>query len=191
MFKKEQTIVVASKNPVKIEAALLGFQKMFPEQTFQTLTISVPSDVQDQPMSDDETLKGAVNRVNNAFEKHTEADFWIGIEGGVEMHDGELTAFAWVVIRSDSGLGKARSGTFFLPGAVAELVAQGMELGEADDIVFNKSNSKQQSGAIGLLTDNVVDRMQLYQQAVVLALVSFKNEALYRQQLQKVNFKIV
>lgn len=188
MCKTEHTIVVASKNPVKIEAALLGFQKMFSEQTFQTRTISVPSDVPDQPMSDEETLAGAINRVNNAFQEHCEADFWVGIEGGVEMHGKELTAFAWVVIRSASDLGKARSGTFFLPDAVAELVAQGMELGEADDIVFNKSNSKQHSGAIGLLTDNVVDRMQLYEQAVVLALIRFKNETLYQPQEQKTDF---
>lgn len=185
MSVTEQTVVVASRNPVKIEAALRGFQKMFPGISFHAIPVSVPSDVPDQPMSDEETLTGAVNRVNNAFGAKADADYWIGIEGGVEEHAGELTAFAWVVVRSGSGLGKARSGTFFLPGVVAELVAQGKELGEADDIVFNKSNSKQEAGAIGLLTDNVVDRMQLYEQAVVLALVRFKNEALYKQRAQK------
>ena len=40
---------------------------------------------------------------------------------------------------------------------------------------------KQAAGAIGLLTGNVVDRRQLYEQAAVLALVRFKNEALYGQ----------
>ncbi|MBC5992230.1 inosine/xanthosine triphosphatase [Pontibacter cellulosilyticus] len=188
IHKIEHTVVVASKNPVKIEAALRGFEKMFPDKTFSTLSISVSSEVADQPMSDEETFAGAVNRVNNAVKKHTEADFWIGIEGGVEIYGGELTAFAWVVVRSVDGLGKARSGTFFLPHAVATLVAQGMELGEADDIVFNKSNSKQESGAIGLLTNNVVDRMQLYEQAVVLALVRFKNEALYQPMEKEVDF---
>lgn len=187
MGKTEHTVVVASKNPVKIEAALRGFQKMFPGQTFNALPVSVSSDVPDQPMLDEETLTGAVNRVHNAFKKHNNADFWIGIEGGVEMHGGELTAFAWVVVRSAGGLGKARSATFFLPNAVAALVAQGMELGEADDIVFNKSNSKQESGAVGLLTNNVVDRVQLYEQAVVLALIRFKNEALYQLEEHKAN----
>lgn len=177
----EQKVVVASRNPVKIEAALNGFQKMFPDTGFQAVPVSVPSDVPDQPMSDSETLAGALNRVNNAYDLNPDADFWIGIEGGVEEHEGELAAFAWVVVRSGNGIGKARSGMFFLPHIVAELVAQGKELGEADDIVFKKSNSKQQAGAIGLLTDNVVDRSQLYEQAVVLALVRFKNEALYQQ----------
>jgi inosine/xanthosine triphosphatase len=122
-----------------------------------------------------------VNRVNNAFAASPDADFWIGIEGGVQESNGELGAFAWVVVRSAVGLGKARSGTFFLPKVVSDLVAQGMELGAADNLVFKQSNSKQAAGAIGLLTNNVVDRRQLYEQAVVLALVRFKNEALYQQ----------
>lgn len=181
MNKAEQNIVIASRNPVKVEAALRGFRKMFPDLIFHTVPVSVPSGVADQPMTDQETLEGALNRVNNAHTAHPKADYWIGIEGGVEAHAGELTAFAWVVVRSGSGIGKARSASFFLPGVVADLVAQGMELGEADDVVFRKSNSKQASGAIGLLTDNAVDRTQLYEQAVALALVRFKNEELYQQ----------
>ena len=158
---------------------------MFPDNTFSVVTVSVPSGVPDQPMTDEETLAGAVNRVNNAQEAHSDADFWIGIEGGVEECNGELGAFAWIVVRSRDYVGKARSGTFFLPGVIADLVRSGVELGVADDLVFKKANSKQETGAIGLLTDNAVDRMQLYEQAVVLALVGFKNQQLYRETAQK------
>ncbi|HEY4650103.1 MAG TPA: inosine/xanthosine triphosphatase [Pontibacter sp.] len=181
MTKPVKTIVVASHNPVKIEAALHGFQKMFPELTFDVVPAAVPSGVADQPMSDAETLQGALNRVNNACEKYPEASYWIGIEGGVELHDGELAAFAWVVVRSETETGKARSGAFYLPHIIAELVAQGMELGEADDLVFKQTNTKQQAGAIGLLTDGALGRRQLYEQAVVLALVRFRNAELYQQ----------
>ena len=73
----------------------------------------------------------------------------------------------------------ARTASFRLPGRVRELVEQGLELGDADDLVFGKSNSKQQNGAVGLLTDNVETRTSLYEQAVVLALIPFKNSALY------------
>jgi inosine/xanthosine triphosphatase len=172
-------VVVASLNPVKRNAALAGLQRMFPAGKFSVEVVSVPSGVADQPMSDSETLEGALNRVNNARESMPEADFWIGIEGGVAYIGGELTAFAWVVVRSKELLGKARSGAFFLPQAVTELVEQGIELGTADDMVFQKTNSKQQGGAIGILTANALDRQQLYEQAVMLALVPFKNEQLY------------
>jgi non-canonical (house-cleaning) NTP pyrophosphatase len=54
-----------------------------------------------------------------------------------------------------------------------------MELGHADDLVFNKSNSKQENGAVGILTENVIDRAEFYKQAVILALIPFKNPTLY------------
>jgi non-canonical (house-cleaning) NTP pyrophosphatase len=94
------TIAVASRNPVKTQAALSGFEKMFPGRGFTALGLPVPSCVPDQPMSDEQTLTGALNRVNNALGAFQEADYWIGIEGGVHWYEGELAAFAWVVIRS-------------------------------------------------------------------------------------------
>jgi non-canonical (house-cleaning) NTP pyrophosphatase len=62
------------------------------------------------------------------------------------------------------------------------LVRQGKELGEANDIVFERSNSKQNDGAIGLLTGNVIDRTKLYEHGVIMALVAFKNPEIYETQ---------
>lgn len=173
------TVVVASRNPVKINAVLDSFQRMFPHYHFTAAPLDVSSGVADQPMSDEETLNGAYNRVENAFAAKPEADFWIGIEGGIAKIENSLAAFAWVVVKGKDLTGKARSGLFFLPPAVQELIDQGMELGTADDIVFGHSNSKQKGGAVGLLTDGVVDRKELYEQAVILALIPVKNKALY------------
>jgi inosine/xanthosine triphosphatase len=181
MRTKEIRLVIASRNPVKVDAALGGIKQMFPEIIPKHLSISVPSDIRDQPMSDEETLQGAHNRAYNAMQAYPESDLWIGIEGGVQVIQQELTAFAWVVIRSRDVVGKARSGAFFLPKAVAELVEQGIELGLADDMVFGSKNSKQAGGAVGLLTQNQLNRKQLYEQAVVLALIPFKNEQLYQE----------
>jgi len=62
-----------------------------------------------------------------------------------------------------------------LPEKVAQLVRQGKELGEANDIVFKRTNSRLNDGAIGLLTGNVIDRTTLYEHGVIMALVTFKN----------------
>jgi inosine/xanthosine triphosphatase len=173
-------IVLASDNPVKVQASLSGFRKMFPEQEFFLETVPVSSGVPDQPMSDAETLQGALERADGAAQAAPDADFWVGIEGGVEDIAGsEMTAFAWVVIKSRVMVGKGRTGTFFLPTVVADLVRDGKELGDADDIVFGRSNSKQEEGAIGLLTGKVIDRMGLYEHAVILALVPFRNASMY------------
>ncbi len=175
-----KTIAVASQNPAKIQATLNGFRRMFPEDTFRVESISVPSGVKFQPSSDRETLAGAETRAHNASQESPGADFWVGIEGGVEDENGELSAYAWIVILSEELAGKSRTGTFFLPEKVASLVRMGKELGEADDIVFNESNSKRKNGAVGLLTDNVIDRIGLYEHAVILALIPFKNVAMYK-----------
>ena len=179
------TLAVASTNPVKIQAAVNGFQRLFPGSELNVVVAAVPSDVAHQPLSDEETLRGALNRSANARASHPDADYWIGIEGGIQPIGQELTAFAWIVVRSQEMIGKGRTGTFFLPPAVAELIRQGKELGEADDIVFGRANSKQENGAVGLLTDNAIDRAQLYEHAMVLALIPFKNEKLYAGKVKR------
>lgn len=178
-----KNIIVASTNPVKIQSVINGFRRMFPQESFQVQALSVPSGVSHQPASDAETLQGAFNRAQNAQKLVPTADYWAGVEGGIQEMDGEISAFAWIVVISNGLVGKSRTGAFFLPPQVTSLLRQGKELGEADDIVFQRSNSKQENGAIGILTDNVVDRTQLYEQAVILALAPFKNEALYRNEV--------
>lgn len=176
-------IVVASTNPVKVRAVRNGFARMFPQQDFEIITVSVPSGVSVQPSTDAETLQGALNRARNAAKVQPQADYWVGVEGGNDQDDevfaGEMYTFAWIVVLSQDRLGKGRTGAFYLPSAVSDLVRQGVELGEADDIVFGRSNSKQENGAVGILTGDVIDRAQLYEPAVIFALIPFKNPALY------------
>lgn len=173
-------IVVASKNPVKIQCALDGFIEMFPSDEFEVTGVSVESGVSNQPKSDSETYMGALNRALNACRVISEADFWVGIEGGIQVVENEMMAFAWVVIRSSEQFGKARTGTFFLPNPVVNLILSGKELGEADDIIFNRRNSKQQNGAIGILTGDVLNRASFYKPAVIMALIPFKNADIYK-----------
>src|ERR1043165_1763423 len=164
-------VVVASTNPVKIRAAEGGFGKMFAGQAFKFEGIAAESGVGHQPMSDEETLRGARNRAAHARELRDDADYWIGLEGGVYEREGTLEAFAWIVVLSRTMRGEARTATFELPPKVAELVHQGVELGHADDQVFGRTNSKQTNGAVGLLMRDLITRATYYEHAVVLALI--------------------
>lgn len=172
-------IAVASKNPVKLNAARAAFVRMFARDDFDIVGVSVPSGVADQPMSRGETMAGALARADNARAARRECDFWVGIEGGVEDSPLGMSCFAWVVVLDRSGrIGRGQTAVFFLPDEVARLVRGGMELGHADDAVFKRDNSKQANGAIGLLTDDVVDRQAYYIHALIMALVPFKNPEL-------------
>lgn len=172
-------IIVASQNPVKIACVKGAFRKVLDVTGMEFIGTSVPSQVSAQPLTDKETLLGAQNRVKNARDKHPNAEYWVGIEGGIEIKNGEMSAFAWVVIESRNQSGKARTGVFYLPNKIAELVRADVELGHADDIVFQRKNSKQKDGAIGILTKGVIDRTLYYEQAVIMALIPFINPELY------------
>lgn len=170
-----QTLVVASQNPVKVEATRRGFASMFPSVAFHLHSVAVPSGVRPQPLSDAETLQGALNRAQHAAQLVPQADYWVGIEGGVEERQGSMEAFAWIVASTAHLLGKSRTGTFSVPEEVAALVRQGYELAVAVEEMYQQTQVKSTTGAVGVLTAGVIDRVQLYEHAVVLALVPFKH----------------
>lgn len=172
-------VIISSKNPVKIQAVREAVQQMFPNENHSFKGISVPSGVSDQPMTDEETLQGAKNRAKQAKQVHPEGDLCVGIEGGIEPREGGMMAFAWIVVEGIVQRGLGRSAGFMLPPEVCRLISQGIELGEADDIVFGKSNSKQSNGAIGLLTQDLITRTTLYVPAILMALVPFVRPELY------------
>ena len=170
-------IVVASRNPVKIGATEQAFATLFPDATLEMLSADVDSGVGDQPKSDEETRVGSRNRAMAASDALPEADYWVGLEGGVEVIDDQLMAFAWMAIKGRNGkIGEARSATLPLPPAVKDLVDSGMELGDANDKVFSTINSKQGGGAYGLLTNGLYTRESIYMQTLIIALTPFVNE---------------
>lgn len=173
-------VIVASTNPVKINATEKAFSLIFPDETFEFEGYPIPSHVSDQPMSDQETFDGAMNRADGSSKEFPDADYWVGIEGGIEERRGEIEIFAWIVVKDKDGLhGKGRSSTMFMPHIVAEKVLSGMELGDAVDSVFNGKDLKKSLGLIGKLTHGLIDRTQYYVEPTIIALSVFKNKDLY------------
>ncbi|MGF1685637.1 inosine/xanthosine triphosphatase [Photobacterium japonica] len=170
-------IVVASTNPAKISAVEHAFALAFPQLNFSIQGVSVASGVSEQPMTADETLHGARTRVRNAKHAIPEADYYVGLEAGL---DGDLT-FAWMVIEDGhtSRRGEARSASLPLPPAALEQLHQGLELGDVMDAMFNQTNIKQKGGAIALLTHHLLSRSSVYQQALILALIPFMQPELF------------
>ena len=172
-------IVIASENPVKAGAIEGAFQKLFPATSYQLTQASVDSGVSDQPLSDDETKQGALNRVAAARRIHPGATVWVGLEGGVERDEQRVLAFAWIVVESSGRRSAVRTATFPLPDRIVELIDQGVELGHANDQVFGRENSKQREGAVGTLTGGLIDRRELYEHAAIMALAPWKNPVLF------------
>jgi inosine/xanthosine triphosphatase len=166
-----QKVIVASLNPAKIKAVESAFVAVFPQHKFEFIGVSVDSGVSDQPMSNVETKLGAQNRVTNAKHALPNADYYVGMEAGIE----DNATFAWMLIESGQHHGESRSSSLMLPPKVLSLIEQGLELGDAMDAVYGTTNIKQKGGAIGILTHNLLSRSSVYHQALILALIPFAN----------------
>ena len=173
-------IAITSTNPVKKNAAMKAFQAVFPDTKIEIEVVEVASGVSDQPLSEVETLQGALQRVEKGVVAVPAMDFWVGIEEGVSLKNDAMEGYAWIVVRDKKGkIGKGRSGTFFLPAKIMKLVKEGRELSDADSEVFKRSNAKHTNGTVGILTKDIISRTDLFYQAVVFALIPFINTDLY------------
>lgn len=174
-------VIVASLNPVKLAAARLSFAQVWPAQEFDFLGVAADSGISSQPLSDAETLQGALNRLQSAQTLQPGADYYIAFEGGVEDKEGELEEFAWTAVTDANGtIGRGKSATFIAPPGVRNLVIeQKMESGLATDVIFKQQNSKQKMGLVGVLTNNLITRTDFYVQPGILALLPFSNPDLY------------
>lgn len=129
----------------------------------------------------DETSRGASTRAAGAKALMPDCDYWCGIEGGVANDKIGLACFAWVAIegRGDGELGMGKSSLFYLPPKIKQLIDDGMELGDASDVLWGTHGSKQQGGSVGLLTKGALSRRQYCEQAVICALIPLVNRDWY------------
>lgn len=163
-------IAIASTNPVKIKSVKAAFTTVFPSSTYSYIGLQVDSGVSPQPLSDIETLNGAVNRATAAKTSRPDADYWIGLEAGIEKIHHLYHSFAWIALRYQDQLEISRTATFSLPPSVSQLIDQGLELGHAIDQIYHTTNIKHHQGAVGLFTHNLIDRSGLYQPSIIIAL---------------------
>ncbi len=167
-------IAIASKNPVKVEAFQRAFQLTFPEEGLETCSLAASSGVNDQPFGESETLEGALNRLSEVKKLAPGQDYYCSIEGGLIRDKEELYVFAWLVVENKKGLqSRSQAARFKLPENLASLVKAGKELGEADDIVYGRTNSKQGDGTVGVLTNQLITRTDYYEHPAILALSGF------------------
>lgn len=172
-------VATGSGNPVKIAATRAGFMAVWPGTPWTVSGVDVASGVADQPMSNAESIRGARNRAT-AARRALDADFGVGIESGLERIDGAWFSTGWVVIVDRDGR-EGMSSSMFRPVPLPSmaLVLQGLELGHANDRVFGTTNSKQATGMIGLLTNDVLTREGVFRDAVVSALARFLHPELF------------
>lgn len=157
-------VAVGSRNPVKVGAV----KSTFSDIMSACYELEVPSGVSDQPLSDEETIEGAINRARACLGVVEDADIGIGLEGGVV--DTELGMFVcnWGAISDRSGnLVVSGGARFLLPQEVAAGVRAGRELGPVMDDYTQTKDVRKKEGAIGIFTNGRITRQDMYAHLVM------------------------
>nr|WP_106780477.1 DUF84 family protein [Lysinibacillus timonensis] len=159
-------VSIGTKNKAKTKAITNMVDQYFKQVEYKNLT--VPSNVSEQPLSDEETRQGAINRAKNALEE-SQADFNFGLEGGVRIIDDLMYCCNWGALALKDGTVITAAGALFLlPDEVAKEVRAGKELGPVMDVYTNEKGIRHNKGAIGVFTANLVDRTEMFEHIVKL-----------------------
>jgi inosine/xanthosine triphosphatase len=176
-------VLVGSRNPVKLEATKDAFSKYF--NAVEVVGIGVNSKVSNQPI-EDETFAGAENRAfelkKTNKERNFNAEFFVGIEGGIKRLFDRWFTFGVICIMDDKGrIGYGTSPFFELPSYITEelLKGKGIELSDVMDNLIGEKNTKEKQGAVGYFTKGVMDRKRYYVDGLTVALIPFLNKDLY------------
>ena len=174
-------VLIGTKNPGKIEGAKNAFEKYFKD--VEIIGVPVASEVGDEPV-DEEICLGARNRVKNlkmyAKENKIEADYFVAIESGITNKLGAYMIINVAVVEDKEGLESVGTAPGFpVPGKYVEEVIQ-TDLGTVMDRIFNEANLSVGKGGISFLTHDVKSRIDLTEEAFVMALVKFINGDVWR-----------
>lgn len=159
-------VSIGTTNPAKVKAVKKAFGEIDIIKEFRE--VNVPSGVSSQPFSDEETMKGAINRAEASL-KQTGADIGIGLEGGVVETPSGFFLCNWGALadgkRSPIVAGGAR---IQLPLEIGAELVKGRELSEVMDEFADRSEVGKNEGAMGIFTNGTVDRTEMFSHVVKL-----------------------
>ena len=183
MTMKPTKILIGSENSVKIESTRQSFSKFF--NPVEIIGLSADSGVPAQPFNDD-IFAGAKNRAEQVKrvndEQHLNANFFVGIKGGVLQLYNKWFQITAICISDDQDRESfGTTGLYELPNQIVEKLMSGSELGHVIDELVQDSDTKEKQSALGFLTNGAVDRLQNNTQGITFALVPFLKDSLYFQ----------
>ena len=112
-------IAIGSTNPTKTRAVENVMRSVFDD--LEVVAMEVPSGISAQPIGDEETRRGALNRAQAVLEL-AGADWGFGLEGGIVQTEYGVMTNAWcVIVERDGKIGVGGSANMLLPQTVARL----------------------------------------------------------------------
>ncbi|MHA2226372.1 MAG: inosine/xanthosine triphosphatase [Candidatus Hodarchaeales archaeon] len=180
-------VLVTSKNPVKIRATREAFSYFYSDFVLSSFEVNnldpERTQLNSQPIGDDQTFKSSRWRVERARKYKPEFDYYVGIEGGITV-----TRFSQdrIVVYSSVGnhtyIETVRGCEIPIPHSWYSKLVQNPEI-ELGDLVAEISgvpNIKQKQGAIGFLTNNFLQRFDILKHSIIVALIPYLSPTLFK-----------
>ena len=172
-------IIVGSTNPSKVDAVKEVLSMYSFLRDADIAGTNATSGVSDQPKSSAETIQGAINRANNAY-NHAKCDYSIGLESGFhEFPVAGYMEFTACAIYDGKNYHFGFSSAFKCPEAVNQIMQQeGVNLNEAcykAGLTKNPEIGKSE-GIIGILTRGRKTRKDYTKDAIIMAMIHVENK---------------
>ncbi len=167
-------VAIGSLNPIKIKGTKAAYREIFRKGKIELIAIRAESGVSPQPLSLEETMKGALNRAINALNAVKDAFHGVGIEAGWF----KIMSYLWmdiqvaIIVTRKNNFSIGMSSSFLIPPYVIRRVLnEGIEMEEAMVEITGITNIGEKMGAIGFLSRGKISREDLTKQAVLMALI--------------------
>ena len=149
-------LYVGSINRVKVSAVVEALDDF----DLNIIPFEAESKVGAQPIGDEQTLQGAINRANSLPTNGLR----IGLEAGVTLLNDQLYLVNFGALIDENNEIYVAGGTRIpLPNEIKDLIFnKGLELADAMKEYFNVEGIKHQNGAVGYFTNDLVKRKEIF-----------------------------
>lgn len=159
-------IAIGTTNKAKIQSVQAIVNQYFEKVNFTYF--KAPSQVSEQPITNEETRLGAINRAKNTSIA-TGAMLSFGLEGGVTEIDGDMYVCNWGALTLADGTTFTAAGAqIILPEEIAQEIRAGKELGPVMEQYTQRLDIRQGTGAVGIFTQGIVTRQTMFEHIVAL-----------------------
>lgn len=153
-------ITVGSLNETKVQAV----RSVYPD-SFNVIGRNVEVMISEQPMSDQETRQGAIERAKACSGKD---NIGIGLEGGIMVIEGTLYLCSWGALAEGSRIVTASGARLALPDSFYASLLEGRELKDVMDSYTERSGVSHKEGAVGVFTNGLLSRTSMFSHIVQL-----------------------
>jgi inosine/xanthosine triphosphatase len=172
-------IAVGSTNPVKVEAVKEVAAEIFGEVAVEP--VEVDSGVSSNPLTDSETIAGAVRRAGEARER-SGAELGVGLEGGITRIDGKYYTCVWCALDDGKEVTTGGGVHIPLPDRVLRMILDdGKEMGHVMDELTATADTKRTVGFEGIVTKGLVTRLDSFRAVLGFTFSRLISQELYSQ----------